>query len=282
MSTFTPTLESRWKTTKTNFETMTGKHKPKEKLAGVAKTGHTGLSKSLKEAEAAAKAVSIAVSDMNGQKIKPEKAKAKLVEYENCHKTFQKSSKTYLDLLASEIQKEKDLENDAKSIWERGLKMLQKELMAYDSIFIADIAKEKQNFADDLKTKTTEEKIILLFKTNMKKALDNASAWAAKGKALGAAIEGKDAATVKKILDSYNDQIVQKAGRDVGMQLELARKVNGLRATPDAAIASLGGWGDQKTHKLPNNATPADLRAKVAEFNTAIKAVRAWFDNATR
>ncbi len=281
MSVFTPSLDARWKSTKANFETITGQHKPKEKLAGVVKTGHTGLSKNLKAAEDAGKSVYQAVTDMKGGKIKPDKAKAKLAEYENLQKAYSKSAKAYTDLLAAEITKEKDLAKDVKSLWERGLKMLQKELASFDSILVADIAKEKQNFAAELKDAGAEEKSVLLFKTNMKKALDNALARAAKGKAMGAAVEGKSAEIVKSLVNFYNEQIVQKAGRDVWMQLVIAKKVTGLNATPDAGLASIGTWGDQKTHKLPGTASAADIRGKVAAFSTAVKGVQTWFAAAT-
>ena len=104
MSVFTPTLASRWKTAKTEFEGITGKHKPKEKLGGLIQTSYTGLHKTLEACEAAAKDVSLAVTAMNSKKIKPDAAKGKIADYKKKYGEFQQSVTQYTALLNSEIR----------------------------------------------------------------------------------------------------------------------------------------------------------------------------------
>ena len=76
--------------------------------------------------------------------------------------------------------------------------------------------------------------------------------------------------------------IIQKAGRDVYMQVVAAKKLTGLHSIPDQQIQALSPWGDQKTHKLAATATVDDLMVKISAFNKAVKAADEWFEFATR
>src|SRR5262245_20292419 len=85
-----------WPTTKTKFYELSLKKKPKEKLGGVVKSSHTGLSKTIGEVDAAQKAVDVAVADLLNQKTDPPSAQKVLAVLVAKHKAFVTAKDKYL------------------------------------------------------------------------------------------------------------------------------------------------------------------------------------------
>lgn len=272
-------IAPKWEASKTMFFDMTQKKKPKENLGKFLKTSHTGLSKSLEEYDKAAAAYDIAKTDLNNKKITLEAALKVLKTLNDKHAAYKKAMTTYIQTLNAEILKETQKEADVKSVWERGLKFLKKELEMFDANMDQYCAQAEQNIDDKRKVLSMEDKQVDIWQSNMQAALKKGLAAVAKIKALAAA--AKTPELVTKVIAEYNNSIPGKSGRDICMQLVIAERVNGLRGTPDKIKQQMLPWNTANTHKLLGTATAANIVDKVKLFSTDVKAAVDWYGKAT-
>jgi hypothetical protein len=275
-------LAKRWAAAKKSFEAMTHQKKPKEKLAGFFKSSHTGLSGSIDGYDKAFDAAEKAKTDLFNKKITLEAALKALNAAKAKEAAFVTAKGTYLKTLATEIKKETDKEADVKSVWERGLKFLQKELESYEAIMDQACAQVALSLDDSKKDLDTAGKQVALWKQNMVSAIKKGQAAAAKFKTLAASLAKAPPDKVKAAVKEYNTGIPGGAGRDICMQLVIAERVDGLRGQPDKIKQQMIVWNTPNTHKLDENtATADDLMTKVKAFSVDVKATQEWYSMAT-
>jgi hypothetical protein len=175
------------------------------------------------------------------------------------------------------------LEKDEKSLWQRGLKYLKKELESLDSVIAKHAASVAQELDSSKSTLSTEQRGVELWSESMTTALKKGLAAAAKLKLLAAAAKAaaaKDPTAIGKLVQAYNDALPGAAGRDIVMQLVNGAKVQGLTCTPDKAKQQMDPWNTKNTHKLLPTASADDVMAKVKLFNGDVKETVKWFDQA--
>lgn len=233
-----------WKQAKKDFETLTGKKKPTEKVLGLFRKS-TGL-------EDALKACDTALDKKDAPKL--EKATAEL----------KKVATTYGSQLADAITKEK-MENDVKTELQKGLKVLKTRLDKFVTHFEAAVEADKQ-FAKggkpDIKAglAATAPKLVM-------KALADCTAAVAKLKALPTS-------------ETYNKE-VHTAARSLTTALrnfEMADK-NATHAKP--FITKLAPWADggkgKDLTKMVNGAKEAEVIEAGKQFSAVIKEVAAKY-----
>ncbi|SFR83260.1 hypothetical protein [Sphingomonas jatrophae] len=254
------TLSAMWKDAKKSFESITGKSKPKESK-GLANAfgSHTGLSGSLEKFDKL-DAASVATDNRSpadcakGQKI--------VKEMQSTLASFAKASTAYSGVLsktiAGEIDKRTELE--AKTTYERALKMLTKSLTAIEDTAEARIKAAQQRFDAAEKDLGMKQKMLNNWKKNMTGAVARGIAGAAKVKA-------------KPTVEVYNS-IFPTAARDITMQLVFAKDIDGLLADPTPILKSMNPWASQSggaPARLPTTATEADVKKYLAGFIAELK-----------
>ena len=273
--------DAQWTKAKETFKNLTKTKKPKEKVLLVFNNSHTGLSKSLKNCVEIFEKLEITREQLRGNKIdKPtQKDALKALEaFAKAKQAFKRAMDDYMPLLAAAIKEQKDLEADEKSLLERGLKFLKKELESYDSAMASKYAIEEQAIDKSLDNLTTQQKQEAAVLTNLKKVIDEALAGAAKMKLVAASAVGKERKILALSTKAYNDMIPENRGRNVAMQFVIAMKMPNWEIRPDQVNAAIEPWKDA-THKLDvNKATAENIMEKVSDFNKVVKACKAWLE----
>jgi hypothetical protein len=276
MAAFNPTLAQRWETAKTEFTAITGRDKPRERLALAIKTTHTGLSKSLTECDTAADKAKQAQDDLPKRQISTDNAQKRLATYKDKHKQFQTAVRNYLTVLGGAITEEEKLKKNQKSPWERGLKYLKKQLDSLDSTIARHVASVAQELDGTTRKLSAADKQAELWSESMNSALKAGLAAAAKVK-MQAAGAGRTI-TAGDVVKAYNAALPGYAGKDIFNELKEGAKVQGLTPTPDQSKQRMLPWSDYITHQLPNTASAADVMAKVKLFTDAVKATVLWYE----
>jgi hypothetical protein len=252
--------DQEWQAAKTEFETITGVKKPKESKGIFNAFGsHTGLSGSLKKCEAAYQAAFV-ISDL-----KPKEGAKAAKAFADTAKAYHTAKESYLAVLkkamADEFAKRPDPKT--KSVYERGLKFLKKELDAIEATMTADIKALVQKFDAASASLSIKEKQLANWEQNINGAIARAIAGAAKVK-------------TNPTPAAYN-ALFPTAARDITMQLVNARSISGLKADPDTFYAKLAPWANQNGTAppvvLPNTATPQQVTQFISAFVAEVKKV---------
>ena len=114
-----------------------------------------------------------------------------------------------------------------------------------------------------------KEKQVLLWYENMKSALSKAVVAAGKIKMIAHAADAQE--KLDAAIDAYNKAIPGGAGRDVCMQLVIAKHVEDLRASPDQPYGRMIAWNTDQHHALQRGASAKDILDKVTAFTADIK-----------
>jgi hypothetical protein len=249
-------FDKAWDNAKTEFQKITGKHKPKEpKNITNAFGKHTGLSGSLKKCEESYQACE------KTDNVKEAKKGQKLaLEFAGHLKEYTAAKDQYMNTLDATIHKEVDArEKGPKEDYERALKYLRKELVSLEANIKAAVVSYTQKFDAAAKNLSITEKMIANYETNMKGCLARAMAGVAKVKATRSAA-------------AYN-ALFPTTARDISMQLVFAEKMDGLRfvVDPGQLKASLAPWIGN--HSIPTNSSPEQVDVAIRQFNEVLKNV---------
>jgi hypothetical protein len=259
-------FDKAWEDAKKEFETITKQKKPKEsKKLKNAFGSHTGLSGSLTKCEKKyVECNSIVDTDVK-------KGGKAAKSFAGALKDFSKAKTTYMKVLEDAIYKElvDRPEKDVKSVYERALKYLKKELAALEATISASVDANIQKFDSAAQDLSVKEKMLKNWQKNIKGALARAAAGAAKVKA-------------KPTPETYNE-LFPTAARDITMQLVFARDIPDLKADPDTFKAKLDPWANQSTTglpvKVPAEYTDKEILALLKSFTKELKNVVQLVDN---
>ncbi|MBV8651356.1 MAG: hypothetical protein JO255_07800 [Alphaproteobacteria bacterium] len=250
--------DQEWQAAKTEFEKITGVKKPKESKGVFNAFGaHTGLSGSLKKCEAAYQAA-FEVSDL-----KPKEGAKAVKDFASAAAAYHSAKTSYMTVLEKALAEEfKNRPNpQTKSVYERGLKFLKKELDAIEATMAAEIKALTQKFDAGSKDLSIKQKQLANWEQNINGAIKRAIAGAAKVKA-------------NPTPAAYN-ALFPTAARDITMQLVLARNIEDLRADPDPIHAKLAPWANQNSTTppttVPQTATAQQITALIAAFIVEVK-----------
>lgn len=251
-----------WDKAKKEFEAATGKKKPKESKGIFNAFGaHTGLSGSLKATDKGIddveKAISACKSDADIQASKPI---AKLLdELAKEAKKFATAKTGYVSVLEKEMGKEFAArpDKDTKSLYEKCLKSLKKELDAIEATV--------QSRVSGFKIRVEQAgSITQQMQANFEK---NWSAVIARAKAAVGKIKADP--TPK----TWNT-VFPKAARDVTMQLGIAKTMGGWQADPDGFARPLMPFANQKGEVpsvLPPDTAADAVLTHLKTFTTGCK-----------
>jgi hypothetical protein len=263
-------LSKRWSDTKTAYKATTGDKKPREGMFN-----HTGLSGSFKDFDTAEEHFLNIKIDVGNNK-KPfkdlEKAFATLQSKKGGVDTAVKS---YMGNLDAALKKEE--RPDERTVLEKGLKWLKKELVAYQAIAAQFVAGAKQELDLWGKTVSIQEKQANIWEQNMASAIKKAIAAAAKAKMMALAAK-TDAKKLPVAIKEFNGTIPNGTGRDVSMQMVNAKNVKGLTQASGAALR-INTWKDQ-SRSADATATADQLLVEIKAFTADVKAVDAWYGSA--
>lgn len=271
------TYGDRWTKAKAEFGNQTHKKKPREKLWKLA-ISHTGLTSALAAVDKAREACDKANNDVYHKRMTLDAGKKVQADYAKKQAALVKVVADYQKVLATEINKELGKHPDDKTVWEKGLKYLSKELKAICDISAQNVASSALNYNEMTRDKGVADKQLMTWEQNMQAAISKARSAIAKCKmmAMGAKTQG-----AAKAVQEYNASIPGGTGRDICMQLVFARKLESLRAGPDPAWKVMEAWNTKNTHTLREGASAEDVLAKVKIFSDAVKLTDAWFGSTT-
>jgi hypothetical protein len=269
----------RWSKAKTQFEETTLKKKPREKVMKLFKTSHTGLSKSLENCDKTADAFANVYNEIYHERATAKDLQKAFAKFEKAHADYKKAAGDYSKVLRSEVGKERMTNTEEKSVYDRGLKFLEKELAAIEAVIAQKVAAEKLKLDSETEKFNTQQQQVRLWNENMEGAIRKALAAAAKVKMMASA--AKTPKTLADALKEYAGQLPGERGRDVVMQLVNARNVTGLRSSPDAAYQRMVKWNTKNTQALDGTATAANILAKIKTFTEDVKYANDWFGSAT-
>lgn len=254
------TLFEMWDDAKDTFETATGKKKPKDSKGVLNAFGsHTGLSGALEKFDKAEAAATKTNSDTDSDCKKGLKLAA---EMEAQLAAFRKASASYAQVLNKAIDAAMDdrTEVDAKTVHEKALKFLQKQLAAVEATGASRAASSRQRFDAAEKNLGVKQKMLLGWQKNMTAVVARAAADVAKVKA-------------NPSVATYNS-IFPKAARDVTMQLVFAKDIPGLQIDPAVLLKTMNPWASQGGNPpatLPDTATPEQVKGFLSAFSAELK-----------
>lgn len=247
-----------WKTTKEKFEKLTGKKKPAEKVLGMFRKS-SGIEGALKDCDKA----DVAVADKRGGAAPTEK---EMEAYKAAKKKYDSTAATYIKSLDDAMKADKG----ADPAYANALKLLKADLKAIsarmDSFIAGKVAQVEQLSATEMTIKN--------MMVNINSALKKAKL------AYTQVINEPTAA-------NYNAQF-PKAARDITQQLAnivkfraKGQEIPGVPvANPDKEAKALEDW-NTNFKKLPDTASPDDVKKAITAFALACKEVSTWMKSKT-
>ncbi|AWI10019.1 hypothetical protein [Ereboglobus luteus] len=275
-----PSLKDHWLDSCKEFESMTLQKKPVESVKKCWLRSNKTLTVTLAEFDTARVSMERDLTDFSNGKVSRKKLAEDLNKLAKRNASLKKMAKAHVEGLEDDIMSEllrvSKTDASGKSVYEKGLKFLKKEIDALLQVADANYASAAYSFAHLGEQIDALQRSAVLFEKQMTANIAKGAAVAAKLKA--AAMAAKTPKDIAAVVTAYNSQIVQNAGRDinvltVGLQ-KYCKKVNAPSQIADPVDAFYNftkPWNEPATHKLTDNATAAQVLGKLKEFTEMLK-----------
>jgi len=239
-----------WKDTKKEFEQITGKKKPAEKVLGIFRKS-SGMESSLKQLDKSFKAI-------DAQKVE----KKAVDNFEKALSAYDKAKDSYLSQLNDALSKEKD----ADSAYAKGLDVLKADLKAISAQAGGQLAVFKKAAESGKLDRAA-------FDAGMVKIMDGAL------KNAKLFIKKVNTEKTPDAMKTAFNKGIQKAARDVTQNLtNIVKKMDQADKRQDAGqklSARLEEWGN-KGRNIDAKADEKEIKKEIKEFEDAIKDASAW------
>ena len=237
-----------WEAAKSDYKAITGAKKPREKVVGFLKTGHTGLSKSI---------ATLDECDGPGSKRTADDMAKELAK-------FKTSVDSYLNTLSAAMAKEPVTDAGEKNTMALALKALKTRLKAYVAFFDMSLATKRA-----AQTGATGKE--QLAATAAKRILVGCTAAAASIAKINAS----------RTVETYNKEMNGTSGgaRVLTTSLKLFKQIDKTDTRADGHVAALAPYADGAYAQLKAN-TPADeIIAHIQKLAGLLQAVKKDFAN---
>ena len=237
-----------WDEAKKDFKDITGAKKPREKVIGIFKSGHTGLSKSIALLDAC---------DAPGSKYSADDMAKELAK-------FKGAVANYINTLNAAMAKEPVSDSGEKSTMARGLAALKTRLQSYESFFEMSLASKKKmaegGNAKEMLRATTAKRISA--------GCDAATASIAK-------------VSASRTVETYNKEFSGTTGgaRVLTTYLKTFKQVDKTDTRADGHIAALAPYSDGAFAQLKAGTPVDEIVAHIKKFAGLVMAVKKDFAN---
>lgn len=234
-----------WDSAKADFKEVTNAKKPRVKVLGLFKTGHTGLSSALKTCDKL-------VDDLDNIA----KLKAAVAD-------LSKKANSYIATLDQSMKKETDASPTESTAMAKALRALRTRLLSYVAFF-----ENKVGTNETVKAGGGAREIAL----NNQRTLIK--------QALAVCVANIAAVNAKPTAKQWNDLLGNGSNggpRKLTTALKSFKQVDPTDRRADAHVTALAPYADGNLRTLPDTATAADVKRHLGDFAVLVKNAKTAF-----